>query len=114
MMAQLATALAHVHSHGIIHRDVKPGHCLICLAAEVLGRFLWPNLVLADFGMARRVSADPPRRRLDARPDVKPGRLGCAPPGTGHPSYGRHVPSAPGGCLPACFMGSAYSPRCFN
>ena len=50
MMGQLAAALAHVHSHGIIHRDVKPGNCLIFLAAGVHGEFLGPALVLADFG----------------------------------------------------------------
>jgi len=71
MMGQLAAALAHVHSHGIVHRDVKPGSCLIFLAAEVHGEFLGPSLVLADFGMARRVSADP-RWRLDAQPRMKP------------------------------------------
>ena len=59
MMGQLAVALAHVHSHGIVHRDVKPGNCLIFLAAEIHGEFLGPSLVLADFGMARRVSGDP-------------------------------------------------------
>ena len=66
MMGQLAAALAHVHSHGIIHRDVKPGNCLIFLAAEVHEEFLGPTLVLADFGSARRVSGDP-RRRLDGK-----------------------------------------------
>ena len=71
MMGQLAAALAHVHSHGIIHRDVKPGNCLIFLAAEVHGEFLGPDLVLADFGMARRVSGDP-RWRLDAQQKVTP------------------------------------------
>ena len=71
MMGQLVAALAHVHSQGIIHRDVKPGNCLICLAGEVHGEFLGPNLVLADFGMARRVSGHP-RRCLDARQKVHP------------------------------------------
>ena len=66
MMRQLAAALAHVHSHGIIHRDVKPANCLIFLAAEVHGETLGPALVLADFGMARCVFGDP-RRCLDAQ-----------------------------------------------
>ena len=63
MMGQLAAALAHVHSHGLIHRDVKPSNCLVFFAAEVHGEFLGPALVLADFGMARRVSRDPRRHR---------------------------------------------------
>ena len=71
MMGQLASALAHVHSHGILHRDVKPGNCLIFLAAEVHEEFLGPALVLADFGMARRVSREP-RRCLDALQRVQP------------------------------------------
>ena len=70
LMSHLAAALAHVHSHGIIHRDVKPANCLIFLAAEVHGELLAPNLVLADFGMARRESAQP-RWCLDALPEVK-------------------------------------------
>ena len=71
MMGQLASALAHVHSHGILHRDVKPGNCLIFLAAEVHEEFLGPALVLADFGTARRVSGEP-RRCLDALRRVQP------------------------------------------
>ena len=65
LMGHLAAALAHVHSHGILHRDVKPGNCLI-----FTGPF-GPALVLADFGMARRVSEDPARRRLDAQRRVE-------------------------------------------
>ncbi|CAK0823373.1 unnamed protein product [Prorocentrum cordatum] len=63
MMRQLAAALAHVHAHNIIHRDVKPENCLIFLASEVHGEFLGPSLALADFGTARRWSGDP-RLRL--------------------------------------------------
>jgi len=65
LMGQLASALAHVHSHGIIHRDVKPQNCLLFLAAEVHEELLGPALMLADFGSARRASGDP-RRRPDA------------------------------------------------
>lgn len=73
MMGQLASALAHVHSHGIIHRDLKPGNCLIFLAAEVHEEFLGPSLALADFGMARRVSASEGTRRcLNALQKVQP------------------------------------------
>ena len=73
MMGQLASALAHVHSRGIIHRDVRPGNCLIFFAAEVHEEFLGPGLVLADFGMARRVSGDPRSLRcLDAPQRVQP------------------------------------------
>ena len=71
MMGQLAAALAHIHSHNIIHRDVKPGNCLIFLAAEVHEEFLKPALVLADFGLARRVSGDP-RWCLDDAQQAQP------------------------------------------
>ena len=40
MMRQLAAALAHIHALCLIHRDVKPGNCLIFLAGEVHGEFL--------------------------------------------------------------------------
>ena len=65
VMGQLVSALAHAHSHGIVHRGVKPGNCLIFLADEVHKEFGGPALVLADFGLARRVSGEP-RRCLDA------------------------------------------------
>ena len=67
MMGQLASALAHIHFFGIIHRDVKPANCLIFFANEVHGEFLVPALVLADFGMARCMSEELCRRHTTNR-----------------------------------------------
>jgi serine/threonine protein kinase len=40
----VATALAYVHAHGVVHRDVKPGNVLLASDGRVK---------LADFGIAR-------------------------------------------------------------
>jgi serine/threonine protein kinase len=66
LMAQLAGALAHVHSRGVLHRDVKPANCLIFCVAVFHGDLLGPSLVLADFGLARRLAtpSDAQRRPL--------------------------------------------------
>lgn len=43
-VAALLRALRHCHTHGILHRDVKPANCLLSTSGE---------LKLADFGLAR-------------------------------------------------------------
>lgn len=67
IVQQLLGALSNVHAAGFLHRDVKPGNCLIRIM---------PNqkleLVLADFGLACRAQAQDARRRC--------GTVGfCAP-----------------------------------
>jgi serine/threonine-protein kinase len=42
--AEIASALAFAHSHGVVHRDVKPGNVIISSTG---------NVKVADFGIAR-------------------------------------------------------------
>ena len=55
--AAVAGALAAVHAHGLVHRDVKPANILMSTAGDVK---------LSDFGIARELAAE----RLTAAVDV--------------------------------------------
>src|SRR5919201_961141 len=65
---QISDAIAHAHSHGIIHRDVKPSNVLLADGPEASVRLL-------DFGLARMDDEE----TLTAAGDV-PGTLAYIPP----------------------------------
>jgi serine/threonine protein kinase len=54
IIGQAAGALQHAHDHQIIHQDVKPSNFLIRNRQDNEGR---PDLLLADFGVAKFASA---------------------------------------------------------
>uniref|UniRef100_A0A3P8RVR1 Protein kinase domain-containing protein n=1 Tax=Amphiprion percula TaxID=161767 RepID=A0A3P8RVR1_AMPPE len=56
ILHQLATALSHLHSSGIIHADLKPANVMVVNRHEQP-----PKVKLIDFGLARLVSASNPR-----------------------------------------------------
>ncbi|KAI8391154.1 kinase-like domain-containing protein [Radiomyces spectabilis] len=53
---QILSAVAHIHSHGIFHRDMKPENLLISFPSSS-GE---PVIKLADFGLARELQSNPP------------------------------------------------------
>ncbi len=54
LLDQAAVALQHAHDHQIIHQDVKPSNFLLRIRKENPN---YPDLLLADFGIARFYSA---------------------------------------------------------
>lgn len=57
MLKPVADALAHAHSHGVIHQDIKPQNIMISKDKQVK---------LADLGLARRAGTGPDERHQKA------------------------------------------------
>jgi serine/threonine-protein kinase len=73
VVAQVADALAYVHSRGIVHADVKPGNILVPVDGSPVR--------LADFGVARRIAETDPSRATHATPEyIAPEVIGGTPP----------------------------------
>eukprot|EP00271_Cylindrocystis_brebissonii_P010914 TRINITY_DN273_c0_g1_i1.p1 TRINITY_DN273_c0_g1~~TRINITY_DN273_c0_g1_i1.p1 ORF type:complete len:808 (-),score=166.77 TRINITY_DN273_c0_g1_i1:1054-3477(-) len=57
MFWQAASALHHCHSHGVVHRDVKPENMLVASTVKDEDGRRRPILKLADFGLAVRLQS---------------------------------------------------------
>jgi serine/threonine-protein kinase len=69
---QVASALAHIHSHDLIHLDVKPRNILFRRCRWAWFRAAAPRAVLCDFGLARGPGYPPPDKKAGTPPYMSP------------------------------------------
>jgi serine/threonine protein kinase len=65
LVSEVATALIHVHEHGLVHRDLKPENLLVRTVVPF-------DLVLGDFGTVRAVDASVRWTRAWGTPQYSP------------------------------------------
>jgi serine/threonine protein kinase len=71
ILMDVSCGLAHMHSHGLVHRDLNDGNVLL---TETL------QAKIADLGMARIIIDDPIVKRSSGRLTVAPGAQDFMPP----------------------------------
>ena len=75
----MASALAHIHGLGVVHRDIKPANVLLCFGASCHpGGYMRVVLKVSDFGDARALPREAPRKICGKRPCFVDGRAGCS------------------------------------
>lgn len=80
VLHQTASALHYIHSHGIVHCDIKPENIMLCQTPSVTERRQW-TLKLLDFGVARLEQVGAKTQTLEGSPAyIAPERIrGMAP-----------------------------------
>lgn len=80
VLHQTASALHYIHSHGIVHCDIKPENIMLCQTPTVTERRQW-TVKLLDFGVARLEQVGAMTQTLEGSPAyIAPERIrGLAP-----------------------------------